>query len=64
MVEYMKIFISKISRSCKKMMNSLSKNMKFQKMAHSVFKHISYNTWTTEKYNISFQSLEDFIVTF
>ena len=50
-VKNMKIFISKTLRFCKKLVNSLSKNMKIQKMAHFLFSQISYTSWTTEKYN-------------
>ena len=35
--------------------------MKIQKMAYFVISHISYTNWTTEKYNTSFQSLNDLI---
>ena len=53
-VKIMKILISQILRFRKKLANMLNKKMKIQKMAHFVFNHISYNTWSTEMSNIPF----------
>ena len=60
----MKVFISQIYCFCTKIMNSFSKNIKIQKVAHFVFSNISCNTWATETYNVSFKCLGDFVLTF